>query len=122
MKKAISILLCVAALCAASACGVTPEKKPVKTTASETTAQSTSKEEQTQSTGENTKTPAERILETMTLEEKVGQLFMLDPGMLADDFYTSEATEQMLNLTAKYNIGGFIFLNRILKRPNKRGG
>lgn len=118
IKRLIALLLCAVMLCAFSSCGNAPEKpnENEQTAAPESTQ---AEKNETQPAQEAAKSPAEKILENMTLEEKVGQLFMLDPGMLTNDFNTSQATQQALELTEKYNIGGFIFFKPNIQTPEQ---
>lgn len=55
----------------------------------------------------------------MSLAEKVGQLFMIDPGMLANNFETSEASPELLKKAGEYHIGGWIFFKPNIKTPEQ---
>ena len=58
-------------------------------------------------------------LASMTLEEKVGQLFMCDPGMLNDVWETTEVNETLLENIRRYQPGGFIFFAANIVTPRQ---
>lgn len=122
MKKSIAVLLTLAVLWNFSSCSG-PAGGSAVTQAPKTSsdaAQNTSVAvAQTEETTEKTQTSAEQLLASMTLEEKVGQLFIIDPGMLADNFQTSEASSQLLSRIKKYNPGGFIFFKPNIQTPEQ---
>ena len=64
-------------------------------------------------------TEAFDILLTMTLEEKVGQLFICDPGMLCGAWETSEANQILLSNIKKYHPAGFVFFKPNIKTPEQ---
>jgi len=64
-------------------------------------------------------TKVAETLSTMTLEEKVGQLFMCDPGMLNDNWETTEVNEILLDNIRRYQPGGFIFFAPNIETPEQ---
>ena len=70
-------------------------------------------------TNEGIEIKVAETLSTMTLEEKVGQLFMSDPGMLTDVWETTEVNETLLENIRKYQPGGFIFFASNIETPEQ---
>ena len=67
-----------------------------------------------------TKADAKAILETMTLEEKVGQLFMVRPESLKESGNVStKVTSEMKKNIKKYNLGGVILFAQNIKDPKQ---
>ncbi len=74
---------------------------------------------------------AEKILNSMTLEEKVGQLFIIRPDQLEinlslEDIHNDSKVPGVKNLTAlmlatlkKYPAGGFVFFGKNIKSPKQ---
>lgn len=78
---------------------------------------------------EDTRSTAEILLSNMTLEEKVGQLFLirpdsLDPSLTPDQvnetylYGHTEATSTMLDTLRKYPASGIVFFGKNLSDPN----
>lgn len=68
----------------------------------------------------DTKTDAKKILETMTIEEKVGQLFMVRPESLKESGKTStKVTSEMKKNIKKYHLGGIILFGQNIKDPQQ---
>lgn len=67
-----------------------------------------------------TKADAKAILETMTLEEKVGQLFMIRPESLKESGNVStKVTSEMKKNIKKYHLGGVILFAQNIKDPKQ---
>ena len=67
-----------------------------------------------------TKADAKAILETMTLEEKVGQLFMVRHESLKESGNVStKVTSEMKKNIKKYNLGGVILFAQNIKDPKQ---
>ena len=139
MKKHISIILCAAlALAALTACGSTaaptPTAEPVQT--AEPTPEATP-----EPTAEPTPTPTpeptpESVtdqLVQMTLEEKVGQLFIIRPDALdltqtpeqIKDPYAEGVTElssAMADVLYKYPVGGIALFGKNISTPQQMSG
>ncbi|MDR2650495.1 MAG: S-layer homology domain-containing protein [Clostridiales bacterium] len=60
-----------------------------------------------------------QTLLSMSLEEKVGQLFICDPGMLSGVWETSNANRTLLNNIAQYHPAGFVFFKPNIKTPEQ---
>jgi len=60
-----------------------------------------------------------KTLASMTLEEKIGQLFICDPGMLCNNWETSEANQTLLTNIKKYHPAGFVFFKPNIKTPEQ---
>lgn len=59
---------------------------------------------------------AAEILKTMTLEEKIGQLFIIDVDKLVDGKKpVEEAIPELLEALDKYKVGGLVFYNQNIK-------
>lgn len=60
--------------------------------------------------------PTEELLNSMTLREKIGQLFIVQPDALTEDGNAAtELTEYMLQMLAQYPVGGIVqFAGNIL--------
>lgn len=132
MKKLISIILCAAlALAALTACGSTaaptPTAEPVQTAAPtpEATPEPTAEPAPTpEPTPESVTDP----LVQMTLEEKVGQLFIIRPDALdltqtpeqIKDPYAEGVTElssAMADVLYKYPVGGIALFGKNISTP-----
>ncbi|MDR1559622.1 MAG: glycoside hydrolase family 3 protein [Clostridiales bacterium] len=96
--------LLLTALMAACAGGAPPSSEP-QVTASSAVDQTEPK-------------VAETLL-SMTLEEKVGQLFICDPGMLCGVWETSKANQTLINNIKKYHPAGFVFFKPNIKTPKQ---
>lgn len=122
MKKFLSIFIVIALLCMVAACSMPATSveqhtsQNIQQTLWETSSSVTvtNNEETTQP-----RSIVDELLESMTLEEKVGQLFMIDPGMLVDNFETSEASSELLEKAKKYHIGGWIFFKPNIQTPTQ---
>lgn len=66
-----------------------------------------------------TEAAVSETIASMTLNEKVGQLFLCDPGMLCDAWETSTANQTLLNNVKKYNPAGFVFFKPNIKTPDQ---
>ena len=74
---------------------------------------------------------AKKLASTMTLEEKVGQLFIVRPEALmnsittdvveniSDEAGTKEATQDIIQNMQKYNLGGFAMFAKNIKTPEQ---
>ena len=63
---------------------------------------------------------AEQILKSMTVEEKVGQLFFLRPEALtASNSAVLQYSQELQNHLQKYGIGGIILFSQNLKNPQQ---
>ena len=137
MKKLISIILCAAlALAALTACGSTaaptPTAEPVQTAAPtlEPTPEPTAEPAPTpEPTPESVTDP----LVQMTLEEKVGQLFIIRPDALdltqtpeqIKDPYAEGVTElssAMADVLYKYPVGGIALFGKNISTPQQMSG
>lgn len=124
MKRGIWIAMFVLVIVCMAACGkddtVTPLKtdKPAETTApamETVSGPAVQKEDQTQISETEAFDLAEKILADMSLEEKIGQMFLvhlseIDPAHTVDgnQYYVTETMKKVLE---EYNIGG-IYLTR----------
>jgi len=70
-------------------------------------------------TSEEIELKVAETLSRMTLEEKVGQLFMCDPGMLNDVWATTAVNDTLLDNIRKYQPGGFIFFAPNIVNPEQ---
>ena len=77
---------------------------------------------------EDTRTVPEILLFRMTLEEKVGQLFIIRPESLALDpeqahstssYGSTKADDSMLDTLRKYPVGGIVFFGKNLVDPDQ---
>lgn len=122
MEKFLSVLLMIALLCTVAACSMSETSVEQHTSQnSQQTLRETSSSV-TVTNNEETTQPrsiVDELLESMTLEEKVGQLFMIDPGMLVDNFETSETSSKLLEKAEKYHIGGWIFFKPNIQTPTQ---
>jgi beta-N-acetylhexosaminidase len=59
------------------------------------------------------------IMSAMTLEEKVGQLFICDPGMLCNAWDTSSANQMLIGNIQKYHPAGFVFFKPNIITPKQ---
>ena len=75
-------------------------------------------------------TPAEELLKTMTLEEKVGQLFIVRLEVLTENKSLTERNaykkngvkvldDDMISLMEKYQIGGYVFFGKNISDPEQ---
>lgn len=134
MKRGIWIAMLMLVMVCISACGkggtATPLKtdKPVETpvTVSETASgPAVKKDGQTQISETEAFDLAEGILAEMSLEEKIGQMFMvhlseIDPAHTADgnQYYVTESMKEVLE---KYNIGGiYLTQNNIANKEQAK--
>lgn len=81
--------------------------------------------------GNATQDKAKEIASKMTLEEKVGQLFIIRPEALINDFAIAEieniadeagikeATPEIIQNMQKYNLGGFAMFAKNIKTPEQ---
>lgn len=125
MKKMISLLLILALL--ATGCSPTQGNTPTPT------PEPTPVEPQpTPDDGDTTPT-AEQLLAGMTLEEKVGQLFIIRPESLdptltpeqvhnTGDYGIQQLTEEMAAQLAKYPAGGIVFFGKNIADPEQLEG
>jgi beta-N-acetylhexosaminidase len=60
-----------------------------------------------------------RVMDEMTLEEKVGQLFMCDPGMLCGVWETTGISSALKSEISKRQPGGFIFFSAQLQNAEQ---
>ena len=65
------------------------------------------------------KSKVSKTLSSMTLEEKVGQLFICDPGMLCNAWETSTANKALISNIKKYNPAGFVFFKPNIITPKQ---
>ena len=126
MKKGVLALCLMVSLCLGMS-GCTPfwkaggvkiknyEKKETATSTSEESSEEPEKEMD----WEDALELADDYLQTMTTEEKVGQLFILNLEQLDDtkgDFYEHrKVTEEMRKTISEYHIGGVLLFSRNLK-------
>lgn len=118
MKKTLALLLSIVLLLICPACQ-TKEKTEEIISLYEPAAKTTLPAEEKTAAPEETKSPAALLAEKMTLEEKVGQLFIITP----EELYPSQAgkkltehipayalsvSEEMQETFAAYPAGGFI--------------
>lgn len=83
--------------------------------------QTTAPREQTTFSEQTTaaSSPVNKILNEMTLEEKVGQLFLINPGMLNCDDSNTSITQELKEKIEKYNPGGFILFKPNIQTPEQ---
>lgn len=124
MKKIISLLLILALL--ATGCSPTQGNTPSPTPTPEPTPV-----EPQPTPDDGVKTPtAEQLLAEMTLEEKIGQLFIirpesLDPALTPEqvhstsDYGVQQLTEEMAAQLAKYPAGGIVFFGKNIANPEQ---
>lgn len=62
---------------------------------------------------------AQRILESMTLEEKVGQIFFVRPESLGGEDGTTEITEEGVNKLSEIPVGGIILFEQNIKNRDQ---
>ncbi len=120
MKKILSVFIMIALLCMATACSVAESSVEQHTSQNNQQMLQETTSSVTATNNEETTRPrsiVDELLESMTLEEKVGQLFMIDPGMLVDNFETFEASPELLEKAEKYHIGGWIFFKPNIQTP-----
>lgn len=112
MKRLIAIL-CLAAML--YGCGVDPAQTtaPPETTVPETTVPETTVIPTTQPPD-----PAELLLASMTLREKVGQLFLIRPEALTGgEPEITWVTEAMTEALERYPVGGFVLFGENITDP-----
>ena len=74
--------------------------------------------------------PAQELLDTLTLEEKVGQLFVVRPEVLCEDKTQAEKNayrrngakeldESMIAVLNRYHIGGFVLFGKNILNPEQ---
>lgn len=134
MKRGIwNVMLVMLAVCMC-ACGKSSDKAPAETQAPVATEMPTSdvvsspavkEDEQTQISDTEAFKLAEELLAKMTLEEKIGQMFMLHLSEL-DDSHTEdgnqyEVTDAMRDILSEYNIGGiYLTQNNIANKQQAK--
>ena len=138
IRRLAALALCLAMAVALSACGKT--EPPVEATATPqptATPVPTATPEMTETPQPTAETPAEtpaegdaitRYMETMTLREKVGQLFFvrpdaLDPAQSPGEINSSETvgvktlTEEMRSVLTAYPVGGVAIFGKNISDP-----
>lgn len=99
------------------------EKIEPSTKLTTTLAPTTTVIKETENTKESTKathssqTTVQEVLASLSLEEKVAQLFILAPEKLSGEFYTF--SENANNIYKQFPVGGFIIFGENLKSPTQ---
>lgn len=86
--------------------------------------------EKPDSSSNKTLSKAEKLIKSMTLEEKIGQLFIIRPDSLNPDLTTeqinnpnaygvTEMNNQMIELLKRYHIGGVVFFQKNILSPTQ---
>lgn len=86
--------------------------------------------EKPDSSSSKTLSKAEKLIKSMTLEEKIGQLFIIRPDSLNPDLTTeqinnpnaygvTEMNNKMIELLKRYHIGGVVFFQRNILSPTQ---
>lgn len=104
MKKILCLFLVFCLCFSMAGCGGEPEStentEPKKSTLTE----------------ENAMEAAAELLKTMTLEEKIGQLLIVDADKLVNDKKpVQEAVPELLEALDKYKVGGLVFYDQNIK-------
>lgn len=120
MKKSRLVLLMLAAVCVMAAAGcraAAPELSPAETEETEVPSVGSGTPEimteggtETEA-GQEAASEAEAYLESMTLEEKIAQLFIVLPEALVDVDCVTQAGEQTRQAIAAMPVGGFVYLS-----------
>lgn len=119
MKKLTVILLVVTLL---AGCGTSEQTPTAQTTVPATQVTTVPTTAATEPTTEPTTQPTEpadpilELMDTMTLEEKVGQLFIIRPEAIG---VTSEPSAMTAQLLAEYPVGGFMLAGYHIKSQSQ---
>ena len=81
--------------------------------------ETTAKEEQTQTPQEMLREQAESIVEAMTLDEKICQLFMVTPEQLTGVGQVTAAGDGTRQALLEYPVGGLIYFRQNLQTPDQ---
>lgn len=115
MRKFVSIAITAVLLCTAASCSTGAPSSVQETS---TVAESTSAESVTQEAALQ-KAKAEELLKSMSLEEKVGQLFLINPGLLTNDTEVTVVSAELKEKAEAYHIGGWILFKPNIKTPEQ---
>lgn len=113
MRRLIAVLCLAALLCGCGADVPETTAAPAETTVPETTVPETTVPPTTQAPD-----PAELLLASMTLREKVGQLFLIRPEVLTGgEPEITWVTEAMTEALERYPVGGFVLFGENITDP-----
>ena len=130
MKKYIGIIAITAAALLAVAAGlwyhqIVKQNDKFEETQSEVKSESDKKPESVQtvepelSEEEQRKEEVEEIVNSLTLDEKVAQLFIVTPEELTGVEVVIAAGETTQNAISQYPVGGFIYMSQNLENPEQ---
>lgn len=128
MKKLIIVILPVLLVCIIAGCKSKKNTEQKQYTISKETTNNLqeSSEETTnnlqESSEEMTTSKQDRvqmILNDMTIEEKVGQLFIIRPEDICDDEQRTGVNQKMKDALKQYAIGGVIMFSENIESPNQ---
>lgn len=116
MKRLLCLLLAALLLS-----GCAPQDTPETTAAPTETSAATEAPTETTEAPETTEPPSylDTLLESMTLREKVGQLFIVAPESLSGGAAVTEFTEQIAHALEEYPVGGIILFGDNIQTPDQ---
>lgn len=116
MKRLLCLLLAALLLS-----GCAPQDTPETTAAPTETSAATEAPTETTEVPETTEPPSflDTLLESMTLREKVGQLFIVAPESLSGGAAVTEFTEQIAHALEEYPVGGIILFGDNIQTPDQ---
>ena len=114
VKAVVSIFLCISLVLGMTGCGLSSDKEKKDEVTSDVTSEK--KDDEKKLTKEDYMIKANDYLKNMTLEEKIGQLFVVNLEQLdygkGSFFEWRKCTEKMKKSIKKYHPGGVILFSR----------
>lgn len=116
MKRLLCLLLCVLLL---SACAAPDISEPTETAAESTGPTETAPPPETIPETAEAPSYIETLLDSMTLRQKVGQLFIAAPESLSGGKTVTEFTPELAQALETYPVGGIILFGANIKTPTQ---
>ena len=126
MKKKIIFILAIIVVFTAIMAGIWCEKEVARMNQIQQkradipkTKKAEKKQKTSKGKGNMTLDQGENMLQTMTLEETVAQLYIVTPEELTGYSTVTEAGEMTKNLIKNYPVGGFIYMAQNIQSPDQ---